>query len=87
MADSQAASGRARKSFRYNTDIGQNFLKDRSVVDWMIDRARLLSSDRVLEIGPGRGILTRGILGSACVSLDAIEVDVRLKGDLEPMAE
>ncbi|MDR3353422.1 MAG: 16S rRNA (adenine(1518)-N(6)/adenine(1519)-N(6))-dimethyltransferase RsmA [Synergistaceae bacterium] len=80
-------SGRAHKSFRYNTDIGQNFLRDRSVVDWMIDRAKLQPSDRVLEIGPGRGILTRGILGAACASLDAVEIDTRLREDLEPIAK
>ncbi|MDR1481882.1 MAG: 16S rRNA (adenine(1518)-N(6)/adenine(1519)-N(6))-dimethyltransferase RsmA [Synergistaceae bacterium] len=86
MIDPPDASGRARRHFRYNTDIGQNFLKDQSVVDWMIDQAKPQPSDRVLEIGPGRGILTRGILSSSCASLDAVEIDTRLKADLEPIA-
>jgi 16S rRNA (adenine1518-N6/adenine1519-N6)-dimethyltransferase len=72
--------------FRHNTDIGQNFLIDRSVVDWMVSRAALGPDDRVLEIGPGDGVLTRGILGSACARLDAIEVDARLGEFLDPIA-
>ena len=39
--------------FINNTDIGQNFLIDHSVVDYMIERAALTSEDRVLEVGPG----------------------------------
>ena len=73
-------------TFRYNTDIGQNFLTDRSVVDWMVARAGLSAKDHVLEIGPGFGILTRGILATECDTLDAIEIDTRLKEYLEPIA-
>lgn len=70
-------------SFQHNTDIGQNFLRDRSVVEWMVNRASLGPDDRVLEVGPGQGVLTEGILSAACASLDAVELDIRLRGDLE----
>jgi 16S rRNA (adenine1518-N6/adenine1519-N6)-dimethyltransferase len=73
-------------AFRHNTDLGQNFLRDRSVVSWMMAQAALTSRDRVLEIGPGSGILTEGILETDCASLDAIELDTRLKGELEAVA-
>jgi 16S rRNA (adenine1518-N6/adenine1519-N6)-dimethyltransferase len=73
-------------TFRHNTDIGQNFLIDKSVVEWMMARAGLGPCDRVLEIGPGSGILTKGILESGCAGLDAIEIDTRLKEYLEPIA-
>ena len=73
-------------TFRHNTDIGQNFLIDKSVAEWMTARAGLGSCDRVLEIGPGSGILTKGILESGCAGLDAIEIDTRLKEYLEPIA-
>ena len=73
-------------TFKHNTDIGQNFLADKSVVDWMMARAKLSAGDRVLEIGPGSGILTRGILAAGCDTLDAIEIDTRLKEYLEPIA-
>jgi 16S rRNA (adenine1518-N6/adenine1519-N6)-dimethyltransferase len=73
-------------TFRPNTDIGQNFLIDKSVVTWMMERAHLKPSDRVLEIGPGAGILTKGILEAGCSRLDAIEIDTRLREYLEPIA-
>lgn len=71
--------------FRHNTDIGQNFLRDRSVVEWMTRRAALGPDDRVLEIGPGEGALTGGILSTPCASLDAVELDVRLRERLAPL--
>lgn len=74
------------KSFKHNTDIGQNFLRDNSVAKWMVERANLNNSDRVLEIGPGKGILTKEILTSACDSLSAVELDRRLNEFMEPLA-
>jgi 16S rRNA (adenine1518-N6/adenine1519-N6)-dimethyltransferase len=52
----------------------------------MAERAALTVSDRVLEIGPGKGILTNEILKSPCSRLDAIELDQGLRGALEPIA-
>jgi 16S rRNA (adenine1518-N6/adenine1519-N6)-dimethyltransferase len=74
-------------AFRHNTDIGQNFLRDRSVVSWMMAQAALTSRDRGLEIGPGSGMLTKGILETDCASLDTIELDTRLRGGLETVAD
>jgi 16S rRNA (adenine1518-N6/adenine1519-N6)-dimethyltransferase len=73
-------------TFRHNTDIGQNFLVDFTVAEWMKHRAALNASDRVLEIGPGSGVLSKAILSGECASLDAVEIDTRLKGDLERIA-
>ena len=73
-------------TFRHNTEIGQNFLIDRSVAVWMTERARLSSADRILEIGAGDGILTKSILASGCARVDALEIDVRMKERLEPFA-
>lgn len=73
--------------FINNTDIGQNFLIDRSVVDFMLKRAVLTSDDNVLEIGPGEGILTRGLLSTDCASVTTIELDTRLKKGIEAIAE
>ncbi|MDR3164006.1 MAG: 16S rRNA (adenine(1518)-N(6)/adenine(1519)-N(6))-dimethyltransferase RsmA [Synergistaceae bacterium] len=72
-------------TFRHNTEIGQNFLVDKSVAGWMMERARLAPADRVLEIGPGTGILTKSILAAGCARVDAVETDIRLKEYLEPM--
>jgi 16S rRNA (adenine1518-N6/adenine1519-N6)-dimethyltransferase len=72
--------------FRHNTDIGQNFLTDGSVVEWMTARANLGSSDFVLEIGAGGGMLTKGLIASGAARVDAVELDTRLKEYLEPIA-
>ena len=72
--------------FKHNTDIGQNFLRDRSVATWMVERAKIEETDRILEIGPGSGVLTEAILASSCVRLDAVELDRRLSPYLEPLA-
>ncbi|MDR2779642.1 MAG: 16S rRNA (adenine(1518)-N(6)/adenine(1519)-N(6))-dimethyltransferase RsmA [Synergistaceae bacterium] len=72
--------------FRYNTDIGQNFLIDGSVVEWMTARANLNSSDSVLEIGAGGGMLTKGLIASGAARVEAVELDTRLREYLEPIA-
>ena len=72
--------------FVHNTDIGQNFLTDHSIVEWMIDRAALKSEDKVLEIGPGEGILTEGLLSADCAGVCTIELDTRLKHAIDMLA-
>ena len=42
--------------------FGQNFLRDLSVVEAILTAAGLQPSDRVLEIGPGLGVLTERML-------------------------
>lgn len=73
-------------NFIHNTDIGQNFLIDRSIVDFMIERAKLTSEDRVLEVGPGEGILTEGLLSTACSGVCTVELDMRLKHTIDMLA-
>lgn len=73
-------------NFIHNTDIGQNFLIDRSIVEFMIDRAKLASEDRVLEIGPGEGILTEGLLSTECAGVCTIELDTRLRHVIDMLA-
>ncbi len=59
---------RPRKQF------GQNFLQDRAVVDRIVSELELTPSSRVLEIGPGRGALTRRLLEHVD-QLVAVEID------------
>lgn len=47
-----------RMDKRPNRGLGQNFLKDQSVVAKMLDAAEVKSSDTIVEIGPGLGALT-----------------------------
>jgi len=57
--------------------LGQNFLKDKEVVKKIIESANLTADDIVLEIGPGKGILTEE-LAKACKKVIAIEIDKNL---------
>lgn len=58
---------------------GQNFLIDDRVADRIVGYAGIGDSDRVLEIGPGFGILTDRLAGLGS-SLTCIEIDPRLAG-------
>ncbi|MGZ5504307.1 MAG: 16S rRNA (adenine(1518)-N(6)/adenine(1519)-N(6))-dimethyltransferase RsmA [Chthoniobacterales bacterium] len=57
--------------------LGQNFLHDRNLARWVVDRAELTANDYVVEIGPGLGALTEFLLASGARVL-AIEKDARL---------
>jgi len=57
--------------------IGQCFLDDPAVVEQIVARAALRPGDRVVEIGPGLGVLTLP-LAHTCGAVTAIEVDPRL---------
>ncbi|QTL99492.1 16S rRNA (adenine(1518)-N(6)/adenine(1519)-N(6))-dimethyltransferase RsmA [Iocasia frigidifontis] len=64
---------------RLSKGLGQNFLIDRKIVDIIIETATLTANDSVIEIGPGIGSLTQGILERlSSGSLMAIEKDSRL---------
>lgn len=78
-----------RSGFHPNRVLGQNFLIDRNALDSILDAAldpqTQPSGLRVLEIGPGLGVLTEGLLERGC-EVTAIEKDPvladRLKGAL-----
>lgn len=57
--------------------LGQNFLIDANIVRKIVALAELTPADTVLEIGPGRGILTEALCRAAR-HVTAIEVDPRL---------
>ena len=63
--------------------FGQNFLVDKNILNLIITRADLKSSDCVLEIGPGHGVLTRELLAHGISYLHAIELDERLHASLD----
>ena len=54
--------------------LGQNFLNDRRVLNRIIEACAFTSRDTVVEIGPGKGSLTR-LLASRLKTLYAIEYD------------
>ena len=59
----------ARKRF------GQHWLRDESVLQRIIEAADLQSTDRVLEVGPGRGALTERLRAAGLKAVHAIELD------------
>ena len=61
--------------------FSQNFLRDPRVVEKIIAAAELTPEDRVLEIGPGRGVLT-GVLLDVCREVHVIEIDRGLAENL-----
>jgi 16S rRNA (adenine1518-N6/adenine1519-N6)-dimethyltransferase len=62
--------------------FGQHFLHDPAVIRRIIDAVAPTSGERVVELGPGRGALTFGLLERAH-RLDAIEIDRDLARLLE----
>lgn len=74
------SSHRAKKRF------GQNFLRDRQVVDRIIAAAELERTDRVFEIGPGLGVLTDRLLTQAG-EVVIVEIDRDLVDTWEARSE
>ena len=62
---------------RASKRLGQNFLVDGSVVKDIVAAAEIEEGDRVLEIGPGIGTLTQGLL-EAGARVTAVELDKKL---------
>ncbi len=57
--------------------LGQNFLLDGNLLDWIVRAAKVTGKDRILEVGPGFGALTGRLLNTGA-RLTAVEYDHRL---------
>jgi 16S rRNA (adenine1518-N6/adenine1519-N6)-dimethyltransferase len=57
--------------------LGQHFLNDINIVKKIIQAAEITSEDLILEIGPGKGILTRQLCSSS-KKVFAVEIDRQL---------
>ena len=65
------------EGLRPRKSLSQNFLTDAATLDTIVDAAELQPGDRVVEIGPGLGVLTRRLL-AAGASVLSVELDARL---------
>ena len=73
-------------NLRASKRLGQNFLIDSAVVDGIVDAAEIAEGDNVLEIGPGIGTLTQGLL-EAGANVTAVELDKKLPAVLAQTLE
>ena len=66
---------REQTTFKNKKSLGQNFLVDRNILHYILERAGLSEKDTVLEIGAGQGVLTRELAASPCSFLFSVEID------------
>jgi len=59
-----------------NKRLGQHFLVDGSALATIVEAAEIEKGDRVLEIGPGLGVLTSALI-EACAHVTSVERDRR----------
>ena len=62
--------------------FGQHFLHDPAVIRRIVDAVAPAAGERLVEVGPGRGALTFGLLARA-QSMDVIEIDRDLAAALQ----
>ena len=82
MCADRKKTEKGKGAFRHSKSLGQNFLKDSSVIAEIVDGSDISENDLVIEIGPGMGALT-GMAADAAGRLVAVELDKRLIPVLE----
>lgn len=78
----QARVGPAPLAPRPKKSLAQHFLKDRRALARIVSAAELSADDIVIEVGPGRGVLTRELAARA-QRVIAVEIDAALCQALE----
>ena len=66
-----------KHGFRTTHSLGQNFLLDDRFLSGLLDEIDVRHEDRVLEIGPGAGVMT-ALLAERAEKVLAVELDERL---------
>ena len=70
-------NGELRKlGIKPSKKLGQHFLIDTKIAEWMVEQADIKRGEKILEIGPGLGILTERLVGYE-IGIVAIEKDKR----------
>ena len=81
LSEAKNLVGRGRPP-RAKKSLGQHFLVDRRILARIIDAAQISPDDTVVEVGPGRGFLTRALVELAG-RVVAVELDQALADRLE----
>lgn len=76
----------ARHGLEPSRALGQNFVTDPNTIDKIVRVASVGDGDHVVEVGPGLGSLTLGLL-DAGASVLAVEVDRHLAGPLDEVID
>ncbi len=71
----------ARLNVNPTKKLGQNFVTDPNTIRRIVQAAKLSGNETVVEIGPGLGSLTLGLLEAAAAVI-AVEIDPRLAAEL-----
>lgn len=69
------------KDFNYKKKFGQNFLKDNHIVEKIVYESQIPKNTLVIEVGPGKGILTKE-LSKKAKNVICYEIDEELQYDL-----
>ncbi len=77
MNKSQLLETLERLNIHPSRKLGQNFLMDSNMLAALVQDANVQPGQRVLEIGPGLGMLTEALLNMGC-TLTSVELDHRL---------
>ncbi|MBP9841653.1 MAG: hypothetical protein KBC64_04430, partial [Simkaniaceae bacterium] len=67
---------------RANKRLSQNYLKDPNLLKKIVLTGGTKEGDRILEVGPGPGALTRALLSNGA-HVTAVELDSRFISDLQ----
>lgn len=68
----RGAGGEAVKPKKY---LGQHFLKDLNISQNIVDSLKCDKAKKVIEVGPGMGVLTQFLLKRTDIDLTVVEVD------------
>ena len=88
MADVQLLGGVDIRELAARLDVvptkklGQNFVTDPNTIRRIVTAAKLTGAETVVEIGPGLGSLTLGLLEVA-KRVIAVEIDPKMAAELE----
>ena len=61
--------------FKNKKSLGQNFLIDQNIIKKIVDTGKITKYDKILEIGPGSGNLTKFIIESKPKYIRVVEQD------------
>lgn len=72
------------KEFNFKKSLGQNFLLSEEICEKMVRSLQIKPHDKIIEVGPGQGMLTKYIL-EECNKTNASLIAVEIDKDLIPV--